>query len=552
MRTGPRLFAVAILAAAALLPKTGWIVRNEADLLMGRWSDPSVALGISGPSRLGLAPLWAFEPDEVRDPVAKAVTETMLGHESAEERWARVRPLLRDLKVREADRAAVLRRSFTSVLASPQDPAFTERMRGLVKELRPLAVEGERADPFNAFYPTCRAVLEQVAGDSAARDAAIRRASECTFYDDDAMGEAKRFAEGFEREHGYRGSVLRLTKAATVLLPQHAQFDRVVRDVLAAAPLDAPRRRKILAIGETLVRTGKDKITVFVGRGLMLLAVAEKVDPNAGFDVEVDVARWFAPFERANPAFDTKEAKRLIQAATPEDSMEFAEYEAGVSSLATAVGSGLLLAALMALALAWPTRKSFDDAFVARLSRAHWAWIGLIPAAFADGRAEYATPLTLLTGVAALAWGLTKAEWGRKPAVALVAAATMGAFSLIGIGAPLWAAPGLLWLLAVLVPERGRSFAAGAYVAFVAGFSAWEVVTAHGYGGAYVVLGTLLFLLAARKALPSRGGFGSVAAVAASLWLVGLGAELLADAQTNAALDRLQHQADEFRKARAI
>ena len=66
------------------------------------------------------------------------------------------------------------------------------------------------------------------------------------------------------------------------------------------------------------------------------------------------------------------------------------------------------------------------------------------------------------------------------------------------------------------------------------------------------VLGTVFFAFAARKALPSRGGLAVLPAVAASLWLVGLGAELIADAQTGAALERLRHQADDFRRGRSI
>lgn len=549
MKTGPRLFAAAVLTAAVVLPKTGWIVKNELDLLGGGWGP----YGETSTIRFGLVPRWAFEPEAISDPVGKAVAESVVHGQSWSERWAWVRPLLRDPRVREADRGAVLRRSFTSVLLRRHDPSVTSRVRDIAKELLPLTREGEIADPFNAFYPTCRAVLETVEGRKAEADAALRRASECTCYDDDAWGETDRFTRAFEREYGYRGNNLRLTKAASVLLPQHAAFNHLVKNLVAKAPMNDARRRQILGIGRTMVQAGNTSITIYMGRSLLLRAVGQGKDPED----EVNVERWFAPFERANPDYDAREAKRLIRAAKPEDLLDFDDFETGAAPFATTLGAAGLIGVLGALALSLPTRKGVDESFGGRAARANWSWLVLLPGVALDGRPE-ATGVFLLFALASLlVCGLSRFSWGLRPAVGLAVLAAFAGFTT----QPFWAVPGLLWLGAALAPERARAIVAGVVMTLAAGCVAWRVskdhapslfstISGHSPTITLLSLGILIFVM--KKTLPSRSGMGALPAAMAALWLAGLGLELIADAQTGAALERLRHEAADFRKGRAI
>lgn len=543
MKTGPRLFALVVLIAVALLPKTGWIVRNEIDMLAGRWGHFADSAFLAGP-----IPQWAFASDIVRDPAAQAVAEPTQTHETAQDRWARIRPIVRDASVRARVRASVLRRAFTSILPAQKRPEIAAKVRDLARELLPLAKEGERSDPFNAFYPTCRAVLEDVLGNPEEAAKALTRAASATYYDDEVWNEVGINVKGIEREHGYRGSNLRLVRAGMVLLPQYAAFNSYARKRTGTASMTDPVRRELLELGRKTLLTSENRIGIHVGRSLILIAVGKGDRP----DEKTKVDEAFVAFERENPGVETGEYKRLAKAVVPDDLFVYGDIESDWAALATCLGAAFLLGLVVSGVFLLGGKRVASEEPSVRVRRANWAWLALIPAALLDERHDTTLFFSLFSLGAVAVVLLSLFPKARKVAVGLATLLALGGLALIPYGAYLWGGAGLLWLVSALASDRVRPYFAGAMLfASALAFAAHAFRASH-ISPEHVILGAASLAAALRGTLAARGGLAYVPAALAGLWLLAVGAELAADARAAAVLEAFRREGDTYRRTHRI
>ena len=492
---GPRVFALVVLLALAFLPRTGWVVRNDVDLLAGKWRSFGAEYGWS--SAVGPVPGWPFEPRNLDDPVARALAPDRLGNPNPtyQQRWTAAQGALNDPALRPKIRGPYLRRFFTAAVVHVDRPAF-EDQKAFARTLMPLALEGEKADPQNAFYPSSAWCLLTILGKQEEARNALRRASLCARYDDLSFAEEKAFVAGFEGQYGYRGSLLRVVEGAGILMPQFTSMRNASERLIAATPLGDPSRRDMARLGVTMVRTSPTLIGAVSGRAMFLRAI------GASEKKGIPAPRAFAAFRTSNPGFEDREALALVERVRDLD--RFLDTDESVLSPWTPTAGAIALLALLGGLAAWPVKAEEPATQAKRVRRAVWSGLGFVSLGLYQGPASFGAVFLFLPFVlfGASLWLPT---WGRTP---------------------LWVATiGLVSGLAV----------AGSHPDPVAS-----------------ILSLAVYLLILRLTLPIRRGAEWIAAIFATLYLASVVAELRSDAQIAEVWRQVETEAPRFRAERGI
>ena len=533
---GPRIFALVVLVSLFLMPKTSWVVRNEGDLLAGRWGDFGARMGVK--DDVNPVPLWPFDRENLKDVAAKTLVQSDGYHSSYEDRRrvedaALAVPVLRPILLGPA-----LRRAFTGAVPS-ETGAVTEKKRANARRMLPLALEGERVEPDNAFYPSSAWTLYTILDRRQEARAALERAARCPRYDDATFDEGRLVIRGIERQYGYRGSLTRMVAEAAVLLPNFTALRNTARSLDRSAPLSDPRRRAVLRLGATMIRTSPTLIGIVYGRSVSLQAIGvhgSELQDSA-------VKRQFARFRRANPRFEADAIDLALRVDRVSDFVDFDTFPVVRSE--PVFGAAALLALVGSIALAFPHKEGIDDRFEARLRRAGWMWIGYLPVAFYDGRDSAPVIFWILTalGVASV---VGAARGKARLAVALGSAAALASLIAVNYG---WTFPPLLWLGATFLPTKLKpALVVGGLLGLSAATVCWSL---HG-GGTYALPGFTIGLAALRATLPLPKGAVWIAPVFAVLYLGAIFAELRADAWTAEILNGLHTEAMRFRAERGI
>ena len=541
---GPRLFALVVLLALALLPKTGWIVRNQIDVLKGGWGRFGIDLGLSQP--FGSVPYTLFR-DALDDPEARLLATPSADPGAKAPIIDRAQPLLGDPASRERIRASVVRQSFRLLYPSAfEGERRTETVR-IARRTLDLIQDGERTEPRNAFYPSCEWAIRSLLDDDPSADAALRRAAECEYYEDDAIAEGRIVARGVERRVGYRGSAVRLVALFDVLLPQYTALLKAANGIAETTSLDDPRRRDVLRLGRILARTSPETIGVFVGASL----IRRGVGVPARLDGSVFDPERFDLFARRNAGFDLSSYRRIVERTSGTEWPDINPIRNALQNSATLLGAGLLLAIVLFLGAGLPWREEPDETFEARIRRAPWAWLAATPALLHPGAEVgpyglFIYPLALLALL--LLWRMRSVRPGTV-ALGMTALATLGA----GFAQPLWWVALPLAATAVWLPTRFRSVALTLVTLGAAAYVADIATRAGGYGGFGWALGLTIFsVIALRAVMPVRAGLGVPPAIVAGLYLVSVAFVLRADAGQAAILRSWEDAGRRFRMERGI
>ncbi len=547
-----RAFAVAVLFALALVPKTAWVVRSHVEYLAGGYRQDS-AMGGSGD--WGVVPSWPFQPGITSDPALSAVLDDR--GPNAVERLDRMKPVLGDPQKRDQIRPFVIRRSFTSIVITHlDDQKAREMMRKVATRLMPLVVEGERKDPENAFYPSCAWPLLTILDRPAEADAALARAAKCSHYDDGVLDEAMFVQDSLERNYGYQGSLVRLEARGRILLPQFAALSRLTKVTIASLPLNDPRRLDLLNLAELLMRTGTERISAMVGRGLAMRALGVTDDIPHRVTPEQLTA-----FKKANPNVDADTANHLIEASNYDFPGSVDDFESALNAPFVPYGAAVLIAFVCSLAASIPNLGTPGTSLKDRIQRASWAWLAMpLGASFEQrGSAEGLYGAAIVAIVITLL--LLRRPWGVRPALAIAILTAIGvSFAAISSdpGARTWFVAPVLWLASMFVPFRFAGLGRGAIVALAAYTSVSPAAFASLSPAARqetiwpLAVGVICLAAAIRGTLPQRKGLGWLPAGLALLYLGIAAAELTHDAQLAAVVQRLDNDAVQFRAERGI
>jgi hypothetical protein len=547
-----RAFAVAVLFALALIPKTAWIVRSHVEYLNGGYRSYGQ---MTGAQESGMVPEWLFLPEAISDPNVVAVLDDR--GPNAIERLDRMKQVLDDPQKRDQIRAFVIRRSFTSVVISQlADKKAKSMMRQVAERLMPLVKEGEQKDPENAFYPSCAWPLLAALDRPREADAALARAARCERYDDGMLEEALFVQDAIENKYGYQGSLVRIEARSRILLPQFSALGRLSKAVLKAAPLNDPRRRDLLRFSEILMRTGPERISCLVGRNLAMRALGATDDVPRKLSPDQLVA-----FKKANPDVDVDTANNLIKASSYDFPGTVADYEGVLDAPYVPYGAAILIALVCSLAISIPSLAIPGTALKDRIQRASWAWLALPLGAALERRNGPEGMYGVAVVAIVISVLLLRRPWGVRPALVVAGLIALGA-SFAGVasdpGARAWFVAPLLWLAAMLVPLSFNAVARGVVLALAAHASAGPIAIASISPSERVetiwplALGLAALAVGIRGALPQRKGLGWLPAGLAILYL-GVGAvELMHDAQLAAVVQRLDGDAAEFRTERGI
>lgn len=546
-----RAFAVAVLCALALIPKTAWIVRSHVAYLAGGYRQYGAIVG-SGES--GVVPSWPFQP-RANDPALSAVLDDRGPNALA--RLDRMEAVLDDPQKRDQIRPFVIRRSFTSIVITHLDDLKARAtMRQLATRLMPLVEEGERKDPDNAFYASCAWPLLTILDRPAEANAALARAAQCSHYDDGVLDEALFVQDSLEKKYGYQGSLVRIEARGRILLPQFAALSRLAKVAVASRPLNDPQRLNLLTFAEILMRTGTERISSIVGRGLAMRALGVTDDIPHRITPE-----QLAAFKKANPAVDDDAAHHLIEASNYDFPGSVDDFESALDAPYTPYGAAVLIALVCSLAASIPNLATPGTSLKDRIQRASWSWLAMpLGTAFERrdspeglyGAAIVAIVITLL---------LLRRPWGVRPALAIAGLTAIGvSFAAVSSdpGARTWFLAPVLWLASMFVPFRFAGVGRGAILALAA-YAAVSPIAHMSLGPAarpetiwLLAMGVISLAAAIRGALPQRKGLGWIPAGLALLYLGIAAAELTHDAQLAAVVQRLDNDAVQFRIERGI
>lgn len=541
-----RAFALAVLLALALLPKTGWIVRSHVEYLSGGYRSLGAETGLSQPK---LVPDWSIRETAKVDAGLRALQDNE--GRNALERLQRAKGVMSDPLAGKALAPFMLRRGFTSIVVSRlADPQAKAQMREIAHILLPLAEQGERDDVGNAFYPSCAWVLYAVLDHPADARAALARAAHCTRYDDEAVAEARYMQQAIERHFGYQGSQLRIHLRGQILLPQYAALRQLAEKMVAEAPLNDPARKDVLALAEVLMKHGTNRISILVGRGLALRAVTKGKMPSRPNAVVNSLVGGYA---QANPGFDAIALKNLLYAADYNFEDTVTTFESALDAPYLRWGAFLLVALSLALVTSIPNLGGERPTLKAKLAVASWAWLaaplGLLYEDRSSPEPLYFAFLLAIAGT----FALSRRPWGVRPAAALggLVAVSMGIASIPPDRSHCaWLVAPLIWAAGMLVPAAYNVFARSALIFLAAAASVWAWSTPA--PGWMVAIGLMLVALAIRGALPQRKNLGWLPMALAVAYLGVVSLELMYDAQVAEVIQRLDQDADQFREERGM
>ena len=533
---GPRLFALVVLLALALLPKTGWIVRNEVDLLRGRWGDLGASMGMG--ESIGPVPLWPLDGRNLENRVAKTLAQHYNSRESYEDRLQKEDAALADPVLRPTLIGPILRRDFSGAVPA-EDGAVTERKRANARRMLPLALEGERAEPDNAFYPSSAWTLYTILDRPQEARAALERAARCPRYDDAAFDEEELIVRGFEGQYGYRGSLTRMVAGASVLLPNLSAIRNAAVRLNRTSTLTDDRRKALLRLGTTMIRTSPTLIGMIVGRSVCL----EAIGVPGSEPKQAEIGRRFALFRKENPDVQANAIDLALRVDRLSDFIELDTLP--LSRPEPIFGAAALLGLIGSLILSLAPKEEIDDRFVARLRRAGWAWIGFLPVAFYDGRDSAPGLFWILTAL-----GVASAVCARrgKGRVAVALGGVAAVASLVGVNYG-WIFPPILWLGATFLPAKTK---AAIVPLGLIGLSAATVYGSLHGGETYALPGFAIGVAVLRATLPLPKGAVWIAPAFAVLYSGTTFAELRGDAQTAEILKGVHTEASRFRSERGI
>ncbi len=292
---------VGALAVLVFAPPSGWLVRNQLRLALGG-RNPEVAPKNSAvlDGRVSAASGY---PSDLRMQIAAAVASV----NRSDERAARLRALARPYQEnyhhhgrgRSAELALLqasiirfacmdltlgIRREEDITLTGDRLPAnfhWERANRGLSSKFEYDVMLGEKADPYNAFFPFMRSANYFAnRQDNLALDA-IRRASTKPvwneYFSEEAIGQIRMAEAAF----GPRPGIVKIALFAAILLPQYSVMRSSARIAIAKAIQaeqegrldDCLRIRKHIAIVGTRLRMdGASLISNMVGRSIANLA----------------------------------------------------------------------------------------------------------------------------------------------------------------------------------------------------------------------------------------------------------------------------------------
>lgn len=244
--------SVLLLGCLSLAPKTGWLVRQQAQAAWGGRGEALVK-SLEGPK--DPPPLSA--PGESARKLRKLCEEKLRLRRDEEERFLDPRH----------------RASTTATL--PQAFSLYEALE--------LADQGAQADPGNAFFPALRAVALLTAHSDAAALAALHQAAQCPRWDDYTREEMLRRQDQLDRAQGDHTALADVQVANSLILPHLAPLRALTRVATALAAKKERAgdlaagltiRHDLRALGEGMREQGNLALSKLVGSAITQIAAA--------------------------------------------------------------------------------------------------------------------------------------------------------------------------------------------------------------------------------------------------------------------------------------
>ena len=273
----------ATLLTLAVLPATGWLLRQQARSLLR----PAFLTDNREARERRVA---ETHPGDYQLQVAQALAAPLTGNTTSAQKIQRLTALTERFPNEPSLYAHILRYYTTGAVGlhrqeqdelSSEPPVRKDKPKqSLPADLAAFdaaAAQGERLEPDNAYFPFMRAAELYEAGQDAEAIFAMHRAGQKTRYEDYAGEEFKARDRFYEEAHGRQGGIARVSLSASLLFPHFAVLRGTARMNLVSAIhaelagdliLGVELRHDTMRVGDLMRVQGRSLIANLVGMAI--------------------------------------------------------------------------------------------------------------------------------------------------------------------------------------------------------------------------------------------------------------------------------------------